>query len=98
MLSSYTGSPLNPFHGAGLFPYPLKTSENLWFSFVFRWYKKRLAVRYWLTFFVVLATDASYLCLYWVADEFADEFNLAKKAQRELQNSTIKVSADKEKK
>ena len=88
MLSSYTGSPLNSFHAAGLFPYPLKTSENLWFSFVFRWYKKRLAVRYWLTFFVVLATDVSYLCLYWVADEFADEFNVAKKAQRELQNST----------
>ena len=25
-----------PFHIAGLFIYPLKTSENLWFSDVFR--------------------------------------------------------------
>ena len=26
---------LNPFHATGLFRYPLKTSENLWFSDVF---------------------------------------------------------------
>ena len=27
---------LNPFHATGLFRYPLKTSENLWFSDIFR--------------------------------------------------------------
>ena len=27
---------INPFHVTGLFQYPLKTSENLWFSDVFR--------------------------------------------------------------
>ena len=27
---------LNPFHVTCLFPYPLKTSENLWFSDVLR--------------------------------------------------------------
>ena len=32
---------LNPFHTTGLFQYPLKTSENLWFSDVFRWYQKK---------------------------------------------------------
>ena len=26
---------INPFHATGLFLYPLKTSENLWFSNVF---------------------------------------------------------------
>ena len=32
---------LNPFHAIGLFLYPLKISENLWFSYVFRGYRKR---------------------------------------------------------
>ena len=32
---------LNPFHSTCLFLYPLKTSENLWFSDVFRGYRKR---------------------------------------------------------
>ena len=27
---------INPYYATGLFPYPLKTSENLWFSDVFR--------------------------------------------------------------
>ena len=27
---------VNPFHATGLFRYPLKTSENLWFSDAFR--------------------------------------------------------------
>ena len=27
---------INPFHATGLFLYPLKTSENLWFSDVIR--------------------------------------------------------------
>ena len=31
----------NPFHATGLFLYLLKTSENLWFSDVFRGYRKR---------------------------------------------------------
>ena len=30
-----------PFHATGLFLYPLKTSENLWLSDVFRGYRKR---------------------------------------------------------
>ena len=32
---------LNPFHATDLFWYPLKTSENLWFSDVFRGCQKR---------------------------------------------------------
>ena len=30
-----------PFHATGLFLYPLKTSENFWFSDGFRGYKNR---------------------------------------------------------
>ena len=33
---------LNPFHSTGLFLYTLKTPENLWFSDIFRGYRKRL--------------------------------------------------------
>ena len=36
---------INPFHATGLFWYPLKTSENLWFSDVFRGYRKRPVAR-----------------------------------------------------
>ena len=32
---------LNPFHTTDLFWYPQKTSENLWFSNVFKGYQKR---------------------------------------------------------
>ena len=32
---------INPFYATGLFLYPRKTSENLWFSDVFKGYKKR---------------------------------------------------------
>ena len=32
---------INPLHTTDLFWYPLKTSENLWFSDVFRGYKER---------------------------------------------------------
>ena len=32
---------INPFHATGLFLFPLKTLENLWFSDVFRGYRKR---------------------------------------------------------
>ena len=34
----------NPFHVTGLFRYPLKISGNLWFSDVFRGYRKRPVV------------------------------------------------------
>ena len=32
---------INPFHATGLFLYPLKTSENLWFFDVSRGYRKK---------------------------------------------------------
>ena len=32
----------NPFHATGIFLYPLKTSENLWFSDIFKGYRKKL--------------------------------------------------------
>ena len=32
---------VNPFHVTGVILYPLKTSENLWFSDIFRGYRKR---------------------------------------------------------
>ena len=32
---------LNPFHATGLFRYPLKESEKVWFSDVFRGHRKR---------------------------------------------------------
>ena len=31
---------INPIYATGLFRYPLKTSENLWFSDVFTGYRK----------------------------------------------------------
>ena len=34
----------NPFYAPGLFRYPLKTLENLWFSEVFGGYRKRLLI------------------------------------------------------
>ena len=48
-----TGSPLIPFHVTVLFQYPLKTSENLLFSDVFKGYKKRLVIGYQSTFLEV---------------------------------------------
>ena len=36
---------INSFHVTGLFLYPLKTFGNLWFSDVFRGYRKRLVAR-----------------------------------------------------
>ena len=36
---------VNPFHAAGLFLYPLKTSENQSFSDNFRGYKKKPVLR-----------------------------------------------------
>ena len=32
---------VNPFHATGVILYPLKTSENLWFSDIFRGYRER---------------------------------------------------------
>ena len=40
-VSQTPGEMLNPFHAAGLFLYPLKTPENLWFCDVFRVYRKK---------------------------------------------------------
>ena len=34
---------LNPFCATGLFLYPLKALENLWFLDVFRWYRNKTA-------------------------------------------------------
>ena len=42
---------INPFHATDLFWYPLKTSENLWFSYVFRGYQKRSVAWNVLIFF-----------------------------------------------
>ena len=36
----FTEELINSFHATCLFLYPLKTSENLWFSDVFRGYRK----------------------------------------------------------
>ena len=36
---------VKPFHATGLFRYPLKTSESLWFSDAFRGYRKRPVAR-----------------------------------------------------
>ena len=50
---------INPFHATGLFRKPLKTSENLWFSDVFKGYQKRpvawngLITRVWDCFVVI---------------------------------------------
>ena len=40
---------INSFHATRLFRYPLKTSENLWFSEAFREYRKRPVARNGLT-------------------------------------------------
>ena len=40
---------INPFHVAGLFLYPLETSEKLWFSNAFREFRKKPVVCYELT-------------------------------------------------
>ena len=42
--------PVNPFHATDLFIYPLKTSENLWFSDVFRGNIKRPVAWYGLSY------------------------------------------------
>ena len=44
----YTSEDGNPLHDKGLFLYPLKTSENLCFSDVFRGYRKRPVAWYGL--------------------------------------------------
>ena len=36
----FTEELINPFHATCLFLYPLKRSENLWFSDVFKGYRK----------------------------------------------------------
>ena len=42
---------VNPFHTTGLFRCPLKTSENLWFSDVFKGYRKRPVAQNRLIYF-----------------------------------------------
>ena len=59
-----TKTSINSFHATGLFRCPLKTSENLWFSDVFRGYRKRpvawnglrvgLNLRLWWKKFVIV--------------------------------------------
>ena len=39
---------INPFNATGLFLYPLKTSENLWFSDFFQGVKKETSDTKWL--------------------------------------------------
>ena len=41
MLPNDSNNCMNPFHATGPFLYPLKSSENLWFSDDFRGYGKR---------------------------------------------------------
>ena len=41
MMTALFINSFNPFHATNLFLYPLKTSENLRFSDVFRGYRKR---------------------------------------------------------
>ena len=36
----------NPFHATGLFRYPLKAAENLWFSVAFRGYQKTSGIKW----------------------------------------------------
>ena len=45
----YDAKYINPFHAAGLFEYPQKTSQNFWFPDVFREYRKRPVGRNGLT-------------------------------------------------
>ena len=45
MLITFGRCSFNPFHATALYPHPVKTSENLWFSDVFRGYRKRLVPR-----------------------------------------------------
>ena len=42
---------VNPFHATVLFRYPLKASENLWFSDVFKGYRKRPVAQNRLIYF-----------------------------------------------
>ena len=45
---------LNPFHDTGFFLYPLKTTENLWYSHAFRVYRRKRVSWNRLTFNAVL--------------------------------------------
>ena len=58
---------VNPFHATNLFLYPLKTSEKLWFSDVFREHGKRTVTSIGLIYdeILIIGTrskkDADYL-------------------------------------
>ena len=55
---------LNPFHAIGLFLYLLKTSENLWFSDIFRAYRKRPVAWNGLMYQIFFRTTNLLLLLY----------------------------------
>ena len=55
---------INPFHAAGLFLYLLKTSENIWFSDVFRGYRKRPVAWNGLVYQLFFRTTNLLLLLY----------------------------------
>ena len=44
-----------PFHAIGFFLYPLKTSENLWFSNVFKGYRNKPIERNGLTLYFAMS-------------------------------------------
>ena len=55
---------LNPFHATGFFLYLLKASENLWFSDVFRGYRKRTVAWNGLMYQLFFRTPNLLLLLY----------------------------------
>ena len=54
---------INPFHVSGLFLYPLKTSENLWFSDVFKDYRKRPDA--WNGLIIKKFSKEKHFCIWW---------------------------------
>ena len=55
----------NSFYATGLFLNPLKASENLWFSEVFRGYRKRLATWYRLRALFCLFIKCVWMTIIW---------------------------------
>ena len=70
MMRNFWRPPINPFHASVLFLYPLKTSENLWFSDVFRWYRNSTVVWKRLSHFISLVSFYNPWKLCWVSDVF----------------------------
>ena len=65
-LKSVSIKVFNPFHATDLFWCPLKTSENLWFSDVFRGYQKRSVA--WNGLIVFIAYTKKYLQSDWLRE------------------------------